>query len=99
MVGAIEGWGIISDELWQGGLSEADEPRKRDEGIQCGLIPSELGFENGEAEAMAGMEWDDIMDEHQRLAVEGDEPGGLVSGGHLAPLGTVLRENWRALVE
>ena len=48
---------------------------------------------------MKGMEWDDIIDEHQRLAVEGEEPGGLVSGGHLAPLGTVLRGNRRALVE
>ena len=93
-----EGWGI-SDELWKGGLSEADEPRERGVEIQCGVIPSELGFENGEAEAMEGMEWDDIVDEHQRLAVEGEEQGGLVSGGHLAPLGTVLRENWRVLVE
>ena len=35
-------------------MSEADEPRERLDGIQCGVIPSELGFENGEAEAMEG---------------------------------------------
>ena len=38
----------------------------------------ELGFEDGEAEAMEGAEWSDIIDEHQRQAVEGAEPGGLV---------------------
>ena len=75
----LEGWGV-SDELWKGGLSEADEPRERLDGIQCGVIPSELGFESGEAEAMEGLEWEDLIDEHQRLAVEGEEPGGLVSG-------------------
>ena len=42
----LEGWGI-SHELWQGFLSEADGPRERDGGIQCGVIPSELGFEDG----------------------------------------------------
>ena len=94
----LEGWGI-SDELWKGGVSEADEPRERDGGIQCGAIPSELGYESGEAEAMEGLEWDDLIDEHQKLAVEGEEPGGLVSGADMAPLGTVLRENWRVLVE
>ena len=80
-------------------MSEADEPRERDGGIQCGAIPSELGYESGEAEAMEGLEWDDLIDEHQKLAVEGEEPGGLVSGADMAPLGTVLRENWRVLVE
>ena len=94
----LEGWGI-SDELWKGGVSEADEPRERGGGIQCGALPSELGYESGEAEAMQGLEWDDLIDEHQKLAIEGAEPGGLVSGADMAPLGTVLRENWRALVE
>ena len=32
----LEGWGI-SDELWKGGLGEADEPRERLDGIQCGV--------------------------------------------------------------
>ena len=54
----------VSDELWKGGLSEADEPRERLDGIQCGVIPSELGFENGEAEAMGGLEWEDLIEEH-----------------------------------
>ena len=94
----LEGWGV-SDELWKGGLSEADEPRERLDGIQCGVMPSELGFENGEAEAMEGLEWEDLIEEHQRLAVEGEEPGGLVSGENMAPLGNVLRENWRALMD
>ena len=80
-------------------MSEADEPRERVDGIQCGVIPSELGFENGEAEAMEGLEWEDMIEEHQRLAVEGEEPGGLVSGENMAPLGNVLRENWRALMD
>ena len=70
----LEGWGI-SDELWKGGLRKADEPRERGGGTQCGVIPSELGFENGEAAAMEGMDRDDIIDDHQRLAVEGEEPG------------------------
>ena len=34
-----EGWGI-SDELWQGGVSEADEPREGDGGGQCGGLRS-----------------------------------------------------------
>ena len=48
---------------------------------------------------MQGLEWDDLIDEHQKLAIEGAEPGGLVSGADMAPLSTVLRENWRVLVE
>ena len=42
----LEGWGI-SDELWKGGVSEVDEPREKGGGIQCGTIPSELGYESG----------------------------------------------------
>ena len=80
-------------------MSDADEPREKAGGIQCGMIPSELGCESGESEAMEGLEWDDLIDEHQKLAIEGEEPGRLVSGADMAPLGTVLRENWRVLVE
>ena len=43
-----------------------------------GSVPTELGFEDGEAEAMEGQQWSDAIDEHQRQAVEGEEPGGLV---------------------
>ena len=35
----LEGWGI-SDELWNGGVSEVDEPREKGGGIQCGTVPS-----------------------------------------------------------
>ena len=92
------GWGI-SDELWIGELSEFDEPQERRGDVVCGELPAELGFKDGEAETMEGIEWNDLIDEHQRQAVEGEEPGGLVSGQGLAPLSNSFRDNWRALVE
>ena len=82
----LEGWGI-SDELWKGGVSDADEPREKDVGIQCGTIPSELGYESGEAEAMEGLGLDYLIDEHQKLAVEGEEPGRASVRGRYGTIG------------
>ena len=45
--------------------------------------------------------WDALVEQHQRAAVEGEEPGNLESGGDCAPqqgvLSDVLTESWREL--
>ena len=40
-----------------------------------------------------------MVEAHQRAVVEGEEPGGLVQGGELAPPTELLREAWSGVQE
>ena len=79
-----------------------DEPEDGWEPVQVG---DDLVFTGQEApwdpvedlEQDAADFWAHQVRMHQKLAVEGDEPGGLVSGGALAPPTELLRDMWAGL--
>ena len=53
---------------------------------------------DGEEEQELEAFWDGLVRDHQRFAVEGDEPGGLITGREHAPQQELLREVWREAV-
>lgn len=91
----VAGW-RIDEGGWMRGWSEHDEPMECEGHMMMGdrQAPIQDGMmdEGGEEEA-----WAELIDRHQREAIDGEEPGGLIQGEELAPQTELMREVWKGV--
>ena len=93
------GW-VLDDKRWLQETCEMEEPWMAAGKIIMGKFPEAVHAEQAWSEAQGQREeWRQLIEDHQRRAVDGDEPGGLVTGAHAHPSQHLLREWWRAQLQ
>ena len=91
----LAGWGIDESSF----LTQNSEKEAEPMVVGSTIVMGELEEDGEQAWTAGELEqfWGQLVDKHQREAVGGHEPGGLVQGWKYRPQSELLREAWSAL--
>ena len=92
------GWKVDESHWLLGAEDNAAAPTQVEDDLLLQDVVEADSEYDGEEEQELEAFWDGLVRDHQRFAVEGDEPGGLITGREHAPQQELLREVWRDAV-
>ena len=92
------GWKVDESRWLLGEEDVAAAPTQvKDDLLLQGVMEADSEYDGEEDQELAAF-WDGLVRDHHRLVVEGDAPGGLITGREHAPQQELLREVWRDAV-